>query len=212
MSKISLLLVDDHPLVRAGLKAYLSGDDDFEVLGEAGDGRAAAALAAACNPDVILMDLTMPGADGIEGTRLCLEASPRSRVIVLTSAPDDARVIPAIRAGALSYLLKDISAAALSQAIRDAAAGKATLHPLAAHRMVAELSHRQPAAPGAEEISPRELEVLRLIAQGLGNKEIGEKLFIGGRTVKTHVHHLLAKLGLQDRTQLAVYALQNKLA
>lgn len=208
---IRLMLVDDHKMVREGLKIYLSTEDDITVVGEASDGAAAAKLAGELKPDVILMDLMMPGADGIEGTKLCLAASPASRVIVLTSMPDDERVMPAIRAGALSYLLKDVAAEELAAAIRNAAAGKPTLHPMAATRMMQELSAPAKPKSGVDEISPREMEVLQLIGKGKSNKEIGEELFIGERTVKTHVSHLLEKLQLQDRTQLAIYAVQNKL-
>lgn len=208
---IRILLADDHKMVREGLKIYLSTEDDIQVVGEAENGAAAAKLAAELKPDVILMDLIMPGTDGIEGTKLCKAASPETRIIVLTSMPDDERVVPAIRAGALSYMLKDVSADELAAAIRNAAAGKPTLHPMAAARMMQEL-HAPPKAKSAiDEISPREMEVLQAIGRGLSNKEIGEKLFIGERTVKTHVSHLLEKLSLQDRTQLAIYAVQNKL-
>lgn len=207
---IRVLLVDDHKLVREGLKIYLGMEPELSVVGEAEDGAIAAKLAAELKPDVILMDLMMPGTDGIEGTRLCLAASPASRVIVLTSMPDDERVMPAIRAGGLSYLLKDVSADELATAIRGAAAGKPTLHPMAATRMMQELNGLPRKAGALDEVSPRELEVLQLIARGMSNKEIGEQLFIGERTVKTHVSHLLEKLRLQDRTQLAIYAVQNK--
>lgn len=208
---IRLLLVDDHKMVREGLKAYLATEEDIEIVGEAADGAAGAKLAGELKPDVILMDLIMPGTDGVEGTRLCRAASPNSRVIILTSMPDDERVVPAIKAGALSYLLKDVSAEDLAQAIRSAAVGRATLHPMAATRMMQELTAPPKREAGLDEISPREMEVLQLIAKGLSNKEIGERLFIGERTVKTHVSHLLEKLNLQDRTQLAIYAVQNKL-
>ncbi len=208
---IRLMLVDDHKMVREGLKAYLAMESDIEVVGEASDGAAGAKLAGELKPDVILMDLMMPGTDGIEGTRLSLAASLTSRVILLTSMPDDERVVPAIRAGALSYILKDVSAEELAQAIRNAASGKPTLHPMAAARMMQELSAPPKKQAGIDEISPREMEVLQLIGRGMSNKEIGEKLFIGERTVKTHVSHLLEKLQLQDRTQLAIYAVQNKL-
>ncbi|HYG57141.1 MAG TPA: response regulator transcription factor [Symbiobacteriaceae bacterium] len=208
---IRLLLVDDHKMVREGLKIYLSLESDIEVVGEAADGGEAARLAAQLKPDVILMDLIMPNVDGIEGTKQCLAANPGARIIVLTSMPDDERVMPAIRAGALSYLLKDVSADELAAAIRNAAAGKPTLHPMAAARMMQELNAPSKPRTGVDEISPREMEVLREIGHGLSNKEIGEKLFIGERTVKTHVSHLLEKLQLQDRTQLAIFAVQNKL-
>jgi two-component system, NarL family, response regulator LiaR len=208
---ISVMLVDDHGMVREGLKYYLETEADIEVVGEAGDGKKAADLAAVFKPDVILMDLIMPGVDGVEGTRLCLAASPLSKVIVLTSKAEDDLVLPAIKAGALSYLLKDVSAADLSTAIRDAAAGKPRLHPMAAARMLQEVSGDKKNSPATDKISPREMEVLQLIAGGFGNREIAEKLFISERTVKTHVTHLLEKLNLRDRTQLAIYALRNKL-
>ena len=208
---IRVMLVDDHRMVREGLKIYLATETDIEVVGEAGDGATAAGMVGELKPEVILMDLMMPGVDGIEGTKRCLAASPGSRVIVLTSKPDDEQVLPAIRAGALSYLLKDVSAEELAAAIRTAVSGKPTLHPIAATRMMQELSGPPKSAAGFDEISPREMEVLKLIGKGLGNKEIGETLFIGERTVKTHVSHLLEKLGYQDRTQLAIYAVQNKL-
>ncbi|WP_374712944.1 response regulator [Symbiobacterium terraclitae] len=208
---IRLLIVDDHKMVREGLKIYLSTEPEIQVVGEAENGEEAARLAAELRPDVILMDLIMPGVDGIEGTKRCLAACPETRVIVLTSMPDDELVVPAIRAGALSYILKDISADELAETIKKAVSGKPTLHPVAAQRMMQELTAPPKPRPGVDEISPREMEVLRLIAQGLSNKEIGDRLFIGERTVKTHVSHLLEKLQLQDRTQLAIYALQNKL-
>lgn len=209
---IRVLLADDHGMVREGLKIYLETEDDIAVVGEAAEGAAAAELAAKLKPDVILMDLVMPGIDGVEGTKQCLAASPGSKVIVLTSKPDDGLVLPAIRAGALSYLLKDISAAELAAAIRCAAAGKPTLHPMAAACIMQELNSplRQSAA-GSGEISPREMEVLGLIGEGLTNREIGARLFISERTVKSHVTHLLEKLALRDRTQLAIYAIQNKI-
>lgn len=208
---IRLMLVDDHKMVREGLKIYLSTEPDIAVVGEADNGAAGAQLAGQLQPDVILMDLMMPGSDGIEGTRLCMASSPASRVIVLTSMPDDERVMPAIRAGALSYLLKDVAAHELATAIRSAAAGKPTLHPMAASRMMQELNAPPKQKSSVNEISPREMEVLQQIGKGKSNKEIGEQLFIGERTVKTHVSHLLEKLQMQDRTQLAIYAVQNKL-
>ncbi|WP_461369031.1 response regulator [Candidatus Darwinibacter acetoxidans] len=207
---IRVLLVDDHGMVREGLKIYLETEEDIKVAGEAADGAAAEALAATLKPDVILMDLVMPGIDGVEATKRCLAASPESKVIVLTSKPDDELVLPAIRAGALSYLLKDISAAELSAAIRSAVAGQPTLHPMAAARMMREINESPPHAAG--EISPRETEVLKLIGEGLTNKEIAERLFIAERTVKSHVTRLLEKLSLRDRTQLAIYAIRNKLS
>lgn len=208
---IRVMVVDDHKMVREGLKIYLALEDDIEIVGEAENGAAGADLAGQLKPDVILMDLIMPVVDGIEGTKRALAASPHSKVIMLTSMPDDEQVVPAIKAGALSYILKDIAADELAGTIRSAAAGRATLHPMAAQRMMQELTAPARARGVRDEISPREMEVLQLIAQGRSNKEIGERLFIGERTVKTHVSHLLEKLQLQDRTQLAIYAMQNKL-
>ncbi len=209
---ISVLLVDDHGMVREGLKYYLETEDDITVVGEAGDGKVAAELAKQLTPDVIMMDLIMLGVDGIEGIRLCLAASPGSKVIVLTSKAEDDLVLPAIKAGALSYMLKDVSAAELAGAVRDAAAGNPVFHPVASARMAQEVSGVNRGIDKADQISPRELDVLKLIASGLGNKEIGERLFISERTVKSHVTHLLEKLNLRDRTQLAIYALRNNLA
>ncbi len=208
---ISVLLVDDHGMVREGLKYYLETEEDITVVGEAGDGGEAAELAKKLTPDVIMMDLIMPGVDGVEGTRLCLAASPDSKVIVLTSKAEDDLVLPSIKAGALSYLLKDVSAEELAGAVRDAAAGKPTFHSVASAKMAQEVSGANKGTDKADQISPRELEVLKLIASGLGNREIGEQLFISERTVKSHVTHLLEKLKLRDRTQLAIYALRNNL-
>ncbi len=211
---IRVMLVDDHGMVREGLKYYLEVEDDIEVVGEAADGREAAALAGSLKPDVILMDLIMPGTDGVEGTRLCLETSPGSKIVVLTSKAEDDLVLPAVRAGALSYLLKDVSASDLAGAIRGAASGKPTLDPMAASKMMQQVQEDREDREDQEgwtRISPREMEVLRLIARGFGNKKIAEELFISERTVKTHVTHLLEKLDLHDRTQLAIYAINNKL-
>lgn len=208
---ITVLLVDDHSLVREGLKIFLETEPDLHVIGEAANGAEAAAQAGRLKPDVILMDLLMPGVDGVEGTRRCLEESPRSRVIVLTSKVEDDLVLPAIRAGALSYLLKDVAAAQLAETIRNAALGNSTLHPLASAKMLQAVGGDHNSGGAIDQISPREMEVLELISCGLGNKEIGEQLFISERTVKTHVTHLLEKLNLRDRTQLAIFALQHKL-
>ena len=208
---ISVMLVDDHGMVREGLKYYLETEADINVIGEAENGQEAAAKAAELKPDVILMDLMMPVSDGVEGTKLCLEAHPGTKIIILTSKPEDDLVLPAIKAGALSYLLKDVSAADLTVAIRAAAEGRPTLNPMAASRMMQEVSTGGNKTKDLNKISPREMEVLQLIARGLGNREIAGQLYISERTVKTHVTHLLEKLQLRDRTQLAIYALENKL-
>ncbi len=208
---IRVMLVDDHGMVREGLKYYLEVEDDIEVVAEASGGRKAAELAGKLQPDVILMDLIMPDVDGVEGTRLCLEASPGSKIVVLTSKAEDDMVLPAVRAGALSYLLKDVSASELADAIRGAAAGTPTLHPMAASKMMQQVQTDHNKHEKQARISPREMEVLALIARGFGNKKIAAELFISERTVKTHVTHLLEKLELSDRTQLAIYAINNKL-
>lgn len=208
---IKILLVDDHGMVREGLKLFLQTEDGLEIVGEAADGKEAAELTKKYRPDVILMDLMMPETDGVEGTKLCLAANPSSRVIILTSKAEDDLVLPAIKAGALSYLLKDLSAEELTAAIRQAASGQPTLHPMAATRMLQEVCSPGSLNPAHETVSPREMEVLQLVAKGLGNREIADNLFISERTVKSHVAHLLDKLELRDRTQLAIYAIQNGL-
>ncbi len=208
---IRVILADDHGMVREGLKYYLEVEEDIEVVGEAADGKEASIMAGNLKPDVILMDLIMPGMDGVEATRLCLKASPESKVVVLTSKAEDDLVLPAVKAGALSYLLKDVSASGLAEAIREAAAGKPTLHPMAASKMMQQVQDNKDEQGKRKRISPREMEVLLLIARGFGNKKIAEELFISERTVKTHVTHLLEKLDLNDRTQLAIYAINNGL-
>ncbi len=204
---ITLVIVDDHALVRRGIRAFLETQPDLEVCGEAASGQEAVQLAAEKAPDVILMDLIMPGLDGVEATRQIKQASPRSQVIILTSYHEDEHIFPAIRAGALSYLLKDIRPEELAEAVRKAAAGEAILHPQVAARLVQEVqgSRQEPAGPFAE-LSERELEVLHLVAAGLSNMEIAEKLVVSDKTVKSHVSNILAKLHLADRTQAAVLA------
>jgi len=205
--RITALIVDDHDVVRQGLRAYLEALPDIEVIAEAEDGEAAVRLAAQHIPDVALMDLVMPGMDGVEATRGVKNASPRTQVVVLTSYHEDEHIFPALRAGAISYILKDVRMDDLARAVRRAARGEATLHPRIAARVVQELQ-----APGREEFNPfteltdRELEVLKLIANGLANREIAERLIISENTVKGHVSNILSKLHLADRTQAAVYA------
>ncbi len=205
--KITVLIVDDHKIVRQGVRAFLETQPDIEVVGEAESGEAAIQLAAVHAPDVVLMDLVMPGMDGVEATRAVKRVSPRTHVIVLTSYHEDEHIFPAIRAGAISYLLKDVGPSELADAIRKAARGEAVLHPRVAARVIQEL-HALPQdvpAPFAE-LTERELDVLRLIAEGLSNAEIAERLVISEKTVKSHVSNILSKLHLADRTQAAVYA------
>ncbi|MFN8504396.1 response regulator [Kouleothrix sp.] len=201
---ISILLADDHALVREGVRAYLATQPDFLVVAEAGSGEQAVALAERHIPDVVLMDLIMPGLDGVEATRRIRQASPRTQVLVLTSYHDDEHLFPALRAGAISYLLKDIGSAELAAAIRAAARGEATLHPRVASRVLHELRGDPPNL--FAELTGRELEVLRLIADGMANAQIAAALVLSEKTVKGHVGNILSKLHLADRTQAAVLA------
>ncbi len=204
---ITVLLVDDHALVRQGVRAFLETQPDITVVAEAGGGEEAVRCAAEYAPDVTLMDLIMPGMDGVEATRRLKTRSPRTKVIVLTSYHDDEHVFPAIRAGALSYILKEIGPDELADAVRKAAAGEAILHPRVAARVVRELHGSRGEAPNAfHELSDRELEVLKLIAEGNSNAEIAGSLYLSEKTVKSHVSNILGKLHLADRTQAAVYA------
>lgn len=206
---IRVLLVDDHQMVRMGLKAYFSTLPDIQVVGEAGTGEEAVRQTAALSPDVVLMDLIMPGMDGVEATRQVKKVSPRTQVIVVTSYHEDEHIFPAIRAGALSYVLKDIDPDDLADAIRRAAAGEATLNPRVGARLVKELRGRQEETINPfSELTDREMEVLRQIAAGLNNQEIAAALVISEKTVKTHITNILSKLQLSDRTQAAVFAWQ----
>lgn len=206
---ITILLVDDHNLVRLGLKAYFDTQADLLVVGEAATGQAAVQQVLLHAPDVVLMDLIMPDMDGVEATRQVKKASPRTQVIVLTSYHEDEHIFPAIRAGALSYVLKDIDPDDLAEAVRKAQAGEAVLNPRVAARLVQELhGSRQESANPFSELTERELEVLRQVAAGKSNREIAEALVIGEKTVKSHISNILSKLHLADRTQAAVYAWQ----
>ncbi len=204
----TVLLVDDHSMVRQGVRAFLETQPDITVVAEAESGEAAIRQVAEHAPDVVLMDLVMPGMDGVEATRQVKLASPRTQVIVLTSYHQDEHIFPAIRAGALSYLLKDVGPDELADAVRKAARGEAMLHPRVAARVVQELhgAHHAPSPNAFTELSDRELDVLRLIADGMSNAEIAERLVISEKTVKSHVSNILSKLHLADRTQAAVYA------
>jgi two-component system, NarL family, response regulator LiaR len=204
---VTVLIVDDHLLVRQGVRAFLETQPDIRVVGDAGSGEEAIQLATDLVPDVVLMDLVMPGIDGVEATRRVRRVSPRSQVLVLTSYHQDEHIFPAIRAGALSYLLKDVSPLELAEAVRKAARGEAMLHPRVAARVVQELQGaRADAFNPWSDLSERELEVLRLIADGVDNAGIAEQLVISEKTVKSHVSNILSKLHVGDRTQAAVYA------
>jgi NarL family two-component system response regulator LiaR len=204
---VTVLIVDDHKVVRQGVRAFMDTQPDITVVGEAGSGQEAIELTTRHVPDVVIADLVMPGMDGVEVTRRVKQVSPRTQVIVLTSYHQDEHIFPAIRAGALSYLLKDVGPAELADAVRKAAAGEAVLHPRVAARVVKELHGARQDTPNAfAELSDRELEVLRHIADGMNNADIGEALFISEKTVKSHVSNILSKLHLADRTQAAVFA------
>ena len=209
---IGVLIVDDHAVVREGLRTFLELQDGLEVVGEAADGLEGVEQARRLQPKVILMDLVMPKLDGVAAMRALREQSPHSRVIVLTSFLDDERLLPAIQAGAAGYLLKNVEPSELARAIRAAERGEAIIDPTAAARLVeaiAENSRTVVAEP--ERLTRREREVLELIAAGRSNKRIAFELGISEKTVKTHVGHLLAKLGVTDRTQAALLAVKDGL-
>lgn len=201
---IRLIIADDHAVVRQGLKMFLQDDDEFEVIAEAQNGSEALALARQHKPDVVLMDLLMPVMDGITAIGHIRREVPDTEVIALTSVLEDASVVGAVKAGAIGYLLKDTQSEELIRAIKAAANGQVQLSPQAAARLVREV--RAPESP--ETLTERETDVLRLLAQGKANKEIAAALFIGENTVKTHVSSILVKLGVQSRTQAALYARQ----
>lgn len=205
--RISILIVDDHSVVRQGVRAFLEAQADLSVVGEAESGERAIQLAQQYLPDVVLMDLLMPGMNGVEATRQVKRVSPRSQVIVLTSYHEDENIFPALRAGALSYTLKDIHPTELVEAVRKAARGELVLHPRVASRVVQSVRELKPAVPAAfAELTERELDVLRLIAEGESNATIAGKLVLSEKTVKGHVSNILSKLHIEDRTQAAVFA------
>ena len=204
---ITVILVDDHEVVRQGVRFFLEAHSDFVVVGEAESGKAAVKLAEEHIPDVVLMDLVMPEMDGVEATRQVKNISPRTQVVVLTSYHEDEHIFPALQAGAISYILKDVRMEELADAIKRAAHDEVTLHPRVAARIIQELhgTKRDEINPFTE-LTNREMEVLKLIANGLSNSEIAGQLVITEHTVKGHVSNILSKLHLADRTQAAVYA------
>ncbi|HLX40998.1 MAG TPA: response regulator transcription factor [Ktedonobacteraceae bacterium] len=210
--KITLLITDDHVLVRQGIRTFLELQPDLTVVGEADSGETAVRMAAELVPDVVLMDLVMPGIGGVEATRQVKQVSPRSHIIVLTSYHEDEYIFPALRAGALSYVLKDVGPDELAGTVRKAARGESVLHPRVASRVVQELQGRKRDTPNLfTDLSDRELDVLRLIADGRSNAEIASILIISEKTVKSHVSNILGKLHMMDRTQAAVFAWQQGL-
>jgi NarL family two-component system response regulator LiaR len=205
--EIHILLVDDHSLVRQGVRSFLETQSDLRIVGEAASGEEAERLVADLVPDVVLMDLSMPGIGGIEAIRRVKKSSPHSQIVVLTSFQEDDYIFPALRAGALSYVLKNVQAGDLADIIRKARGGEAFLHPRVATRVVQELREERKDIPNVfNDLTDRELEVLRLIAQGNANAAIAQALGISEQTVKGHVSNILGKLQLSDRTQAAVYA------
>jgi DNA-binding NarL/FixJ family response regulator len=222
--KIRVLIVDDHAVVRQGLRGFIDLQDDMEVISEGANGSEAVTLARQLQPDVILLDLVMPQLDGVAATPQILEVSPHSRVLILTSFGEDDKVFPAIRAGAQGYLLKDIHPNELLRAVREAHQGKVQLHPEIAQKLMSAVA-TNPTKPTAASAAPaesartspggdlteREREVLNRIAQGMNNREIAEAMIISEKTVKTHVSNILSKLGLEDRTQAAIWALKHGL-
>ena len=199
---IRILLVDDHGVVRQGLRMYLRSEPDFEIVGEASNGQQAVDMVSTLKPDVVLMDLLMPGMNGVDATLAIRKDFPDTEVIALTSVLEDQAVVGAIRAGAIGYLLKDTDGPELIRAIHAASNGQVQLSPAAAARLMREV--RTPDSP--EKLTDRETDVLRLLAQGLANKEIAQTLNIGDKTVKTHISNIFGKLGVVSRTQAALFA------
>ncbi len=220
---IRVVIVDDHPIVRQGLRSYLSSRDGLEVVGDAGDGESALALVADLRPDVVLMDLAMPGMGGLAATRAVTDLGLGTRILVLTSFSSQDQVIPAIQAGAAGYLLKDAAPEEVDRAVRAVHAGEGRLDPSVAAVVMAQVANAGPPPPppagppdgrgreALDRLTPREIEVLRLLGEGLPNRALAERLFVSEKTVKTHVSSILAKLELPDRTQAALYAVRHGL-
>jgi NarL family two-component system response regulator LiaR len=211
--KIKVVIVDDHQVVRQGLRTFLELHEDIDVVGEAEDGVTAVETARTLAPDIILMDLVMPRLDGIAATRQVKALGGSTKVIALTSFTEDDKVFPAIQAGASSYLLKDVSPDDLVEAIRAVHRGEARLHPNIARKLMEQVAQQDTFKPEAlaRDVTERELEVIRLVAKGYSNHSIAQELFISEKTVKTHVSNILGKLELADRTQLAIYAIKEGL-
>jgi NarL family two-component system response regulator LiaR len=208
---IRILIADDHAIVREGMNHLIEGRPDLEIVAEAADGAEAVLMAQRRQPDVILMDLVMPRLDGIAAIKAIKRDNPAARILVLTSFAEDDKVFAAVKAGALGYLLKDSSPLELIQAIHDVHGGNASLPPTIARKLIRELNQPPALPPSEEPLTEREVEILKLVAQGLSNQEIAERLTISPRTVGAHVGHILDKLHLANRTQAALYALRQGL-
>lgn len=209
---IRVLIVDDHTIVRKGIRALLAEIAGIEVVGEAADGHEAIVQATRLCPDVILMDLAMPRMDGIEATSQIKIRQPKSRILVMTSFATDDKVLPAIKAGAMGYLLKESAPKDLVQAIHQIYRGESSLHPVIARKVLEEIAQPQDRPPTTDPLTQREAEVLRLVAQGLSNQDIATKLHVGAPTVRTHVSNIMSKLYLANRVQATLYALREGLA
>jgi len=209
---IRILIADDHAVVRKGLHALIKTEPGMEIIGEADNGRDAVRLARELTPDVVLLDLIMPRMDGIEAITRIKANDPDAKIMILTSFVDDDKVFPAIKAGALGYLLKDSSPADLLQAIRFVNGGESSLAPSVAFKLIQEMHHIPATSPSPDALTPREIDVLERVAQGLTNQEIATELGISERTVRNHVGHILDKLHLANRTQAALYALREGFA
>lgn len=210
-SSIRVLIVDDHAIVRKGIRALLSEAGGFDVVGEADTGQAAVLRTEETLPDVILMDLLMPGMDGIEATRQISGRYPQTGILVLTSFAADNKVFPAIKAGALGYLLKDSSPDDLVRAIRQVHRGEPSLHPVIARKLLREIARPAEREPAPEALTAREMEVLKLVAEGLSNQDIADRIMVSESTVRAHVSRILGKLHLASRTQAALYAVREGL-
>jgi len=214
MGNIRILIVDDHVLLREGLVKILTLDERLEIIGEAGRGEEAINLARKLRPDVILMDINMPGINGIEATKIIKQEMPQIGVIALTIHDDEEYIFELVRAGVSGYVLKDIQPERLISTIKDVASGKSVIHPDITAKILGEfnrLSERKLRSAGIDELTGRELDVLQLIAKGLANKDIAHALFISEKTVKNHITNIFRKLNVEDRTQAALYAIKNKM-
>jgi NarL family two-component system response regulator LiaR len=208
---IRILIADDHPVVRRGLASLIQIKEGMELVGEAADGVEAIEMAQLLRPDVILLDLMMPRKDGLAAIEEIKQANPEARILVITSFAEDDKVFPAIKSGALGYLLKDSPPDMLIQAIHDVYQGQSSLHPAIARKLIRELNQPSELPPTEEPLTRREVEVLRLVARGLSNQEIADQLVVSEGTVRIHVSNILTKLHLANRTQAALYALQEGL-